>query len=772
MHSCARKLTAILILLLPGAGWGAAKKPLPSYDKDVQPILEKYCYDCHGDGMDKGGLALDAFKTREEMLAARDKWKMVAHNVHLGEMPPVKKPQPTLEQRDLINDWIDREVFKLDCDHPDPGRVTIRRLNRAEYNNTVRDLVGIDFHPADDFPVDDVGYGFDNIGDVLSVSPVLFEKYLAAAEKILNEAIVVGGPRLIGPVQKFEAEKMPTTGVAELYGKDFAMGLMREGEVYTNISISTPGEYLLRVRAFGQQAGKELPKLELRLNDQALATKQISALENAPETCEFKTALNAGELKLAAAYINNFRDPNNPNPDLRDRNLFIDSIELEGPLAIKPLPASHKRIFFKSPSGTNTNNVAREIIGRFAQRAFRRPIEKNELDRLFAIFDTAQKDAEPFEQSVKYALEAVLVSPHFLFRGELQPEPDNPKEIHNVDEYALATRLSYFLWSSMPDDELFALAEKKALRKNLRQQIKRMLADPRSQALVDNFASQWLQIRNLDHVTPAKETYPEWDGELRDAMKQETRLFFTAIFRENRSALEFLDADYTFVNERLAKHYGIDGVKGPEFRKVSLKGVRRGGLLTQGSILTITSNPTRTSPVKRGKWVLENILGSPTPPPPPNVPELGEVKEATGSLRQRMEEHRKNALCASCHSRMDPIGFGFENYDGVGLWRSKEGKFDIDPSGKLVSGESWKGPAELKIILLQSKKNEFINCLTEKLLTFALGRGIEYYDKCAIEKITRQMAAENYKFQSLITAIVESVPFQQRRGEEPRLAAK
>jgi len=297
-----------------------------------------------------------------------------------------------------------------------------------------------------------------------------------------------------------------------------------------------------------------------------------------------------------------------------------------------------------------------------------------------------------------------------------------------------------------------------------------MLADSRSDALVDNFAAQWLQIRNLANVAPAKETYPEWDNDLREAMEKETKLFFTAILRENRSVLEFLDADYTYVNERLARHYGIPGVTGKEFRRVSLKGTGRGGLLTQGSILTITSNPTRTSPVKRGKWVLENILGSPTPPPPPNVPELGEVKEAKGSLRQRMEQHRVNPMCSSCHSRMDPIGFGFENFDGVGLFREKDGNFPIDPSGKLVSGQTFAGPADLKHLLLQTRKEEFLSCFTEKVLTYALGRGLEYYDKCAIEKIVQSMPAQDYKFQSIITSVIKSVPFQKRRGEEPKLA--
>jgi hypothetical protein len=770
MHYALKLKSWLALLLLPGTAFSAPTSA-PSYEKEVQPILEKFCYDCHADGMSKGGLSLDTFESREAMLNARDKWSIVARHVRLGEMPPEKKPQPTLEEREAIIHWIDSEVFKVDCENPDPGRVTLRRLNRTEYNNTIRDLIGVDFHPADDFPADDVGYGFDNIGDVLSVSPVLFEKYLAAAVKITDAAIVVGGPKLSGPTIRLEAEQMETTADGGPYGKNFAMSLMREGEVHTNLSISTPGDYFIRVRAFGQQAGSELPKLALKINDQPISTNAISALENAPETFEIKTALKPGETKIAAAYINNFRDPNNSNPDLRDRNLFIDSIEIVGPLVIQPLPDSHKRIFFRNPNKPHERFSPKEILERFATRAFRRPVEPDELDRILSIFNTAQKDGEPFEQSIKYAIQAVLVSPHFLFRGEFLRRPDDPKAIQNIDEYALATRLSYFLWSTMPDDELFSLARKKSLRKNLDKQITRMLKDPRSNALVDNFGAQWLQIRGLDSVSPARETYPEWDNDLRQAMEQETKLFLGAIFRENRSVLDFLDADFTFVNERLARHYGISGVKGGQFQKVSLKGTGRGGLLTQGSILTITSNPTRTSPVKRGKWVLDNILGSPTPPPPPNTPELGEVKEAKGSLRQRMEQHRENPMCFSCHSRMDPIGFGFENFDGIGAYREMDGKFPIDPSGKLVSGQKFSGPAELKGVLLQYKKEEFLNCFTEKLLTYALGRGIEYYDKCTVEKIVAEMPANEYKFHSIIRGIIESVPFQKRRGEEPKLAS-
>lgn len=762
--------TILLVFVLVLAGIAQAKeKPAPNtaYETRVKPLMVKYCYDCHGDGMDKGGLALDAFNTPEEMFAKAQEWQLVIRNIRSGEMPPAKKPQPSAEEREIMAGWVETEVFKTDCDKPDPGRVTIRRLNRNEYNNTIRDLVGVDFQPASDFPMDDVGYGFDNIGDVLSVSPILFEKYLSAAEKVMEEAIQVGGPKLGGETRRLEAEKLKSTADGGPYGNNFAMSLMREGEIFTNINIEKKGEYFIRVRAFGQHAGDEPPKVELRLDGKAVGVKGINALENVPEIFELKLALEPGEKKLAAAYINNFRDPNNPNPDKRDRNLFIDYLEVVGPLAMQPLPLSHQKIFFKTPKEGETAKCARELVGSFAKKAFRRPLKQGELDRLMGLYSLALENGETFEEGVKLALQAVLVSPQFLFRSESQPNPNDPKAVHDVDEYALASRLSYFLWSTMPDDELFALAEKKALRKNLKKQVERMIQSPKSTALVKNFGAQWLQIRNLANVTPAKEVFPEFTPELRDAMGGETEKFFEYVMRENRSVLEFIDADYTFINEKLATLYGMDDVKGPEFRKVSLKGTERGGVLTHASILTITSNPSRTSPVKRGKWVLENLLGTPPPPAPPDVPELNEGKEAalSGTLRERMEQHRQKALCFSCHSRMDPIGFGFENFDGIGRWRNKDGKFDIDPGGELASGEKFETPAELKQILLKTRKDEFLRCLTEKMLTYALGRGVEYYDKCAVDKIVAKLGADDYKFQTLVMEVVKSAPFQKRRGE-------
>lgn len=732
----------------------------PSFEKEIQPLLKQYCFECHNDTKSKGDLSLEHYKSVETIRKDRKVWELVLKNVRSSEMPPKKKPQPTQDERDRLAAFVESQIFRVDPKNPDPGRVTIRRLNRAEYNNTIRDLVGVEFRPADDFPVDDVGYGFDNIGDVLSIPPILLEKYLAAAEKILAAAIVENGPVFDGPKKRIEAEKLPTTADGSQPYGGFAFALNKEGEIYTTHRFESAGEYIIRARAFGQQAGPEAPKLELRLDGKAIKVFEVYAVEGKEQNYETKLRIEPGDHRLAAAYINNYVTRQG------DRNLLIDYIDVVGPVSPQPYPETHRRIFFE-PAPQDHDAYARQVIERFAKRAFRRPVEREEIDRLLALYQMARKDGDSFERSVQVALSAVLVSPHFLFRGEIQPDPNNPKAVHPVNEFALASRLSYFLWSTMPDERLFELAGKKALRKNLETEVERMLKDPRSRALVDNFASQWLQIRNLANVTPDKKTFPGWDSDLRDAMRRETELFFENIIREDRSVLELIDANYSFLNERLARHYGVDGVSGDQFQKVIFKDRERGGILTQGSVLTITSNPTRTSPVKRGKWILENILGAPPPPPPPDVPELSESKEAvlSGSLRQRMEQHRETPICASCHARMDPIGFGFENFNGIGAWRDKDGDFPVDAAGELSSGEHFADAAGLKKIIVDKKRSEFVDCLASKMLTFALGRGMEYYDRASIDEVERTLEKRRYRFSGLVLGVVKSPAFQLRRGE-------
>jgi mono/diheme cytochrome c family protein len=613
-----------LLTLATGRAPAADTPPQPgSFTRQVAPLLKQYCTGCHGGAKPRGSLALDAFRDDASAGKSREVWDRVLKNIRAGDMPPAKKPRPTAAEVDTLAAWVEATFARVDCGKIDPGRPTIHRLNRVEYNNTVRDLVGVDFQPADDFPADDVGNGFDNIGDVLSLPPILLEKYLAAAEKITDTAF-----------------KTPT----------------------------------LRKRIL---------------------------------ICE-------------------------PSPQLS---------QLE---------------------------CSRKVLENFARRAYRRPVGPDEVDRLVRFVRLAESQGDGYERGLQLAVEAVLVSPHFLFRVELDPFlPRLSAAVsHPVSDYELASRLSYFLWSTMPDEELFAKAKDGTLHKAdvLEGQVRRMLQDPKSQALVENFGDQWLGLRNLKTMTPDPTAFPGFDDSLRSAMLQETELFFGAIVREDRSLLDFLDADFTFVNGRLAKHYGIPGVQGEQFQRVKLTDGRRGGLLTQASVLTVTSNPTRTSPVKRGKWILENILNAPPPPPPPNVPELKETKLLSGTLRQRMEQHRANPSCAACHARMDPLGFCLENYDAVGAWRTTDGGLPIDPSGTLPGGQSLRDPAELKAVL-KGRAEEFGRCLAEKMLTYALGRGLEPADKCTVDQVVAALAKDQYKFSRLVLEIVKSEPFQKRRGK-------
>jgi hypothetical protein len=767
-----RIFSSLLFLALAGgiAVWAATKGPTRRTStpaiKEIQPVLNEYCYGCHNEQKKKGGLSLEAYRDAKSIQADVTTWKEVLRRVRAGEMPPESKPQPSMDQRDKLAAWIEAQLFPVDCDNPDPGRVTIRRLNRVEYNNTVHDLVGVAFSPADDFPADDSGYGFDNIGDALSVSPLLLEKYLAAAEKILDSAIV-DEHSFQPPRRRFTGDKLKNTrGGAVVDGNVF--GLSSQGEAYAE-DFWRPGKYRMKVSAYAQQAGPEKARMALMVDGQERLTVEVTGKERSPAEYQLELTLTEGKHRFGAAFLNDYYNPDDPDPKNRDRNLFIEAIEVTGPLDPPPLkiPDTHRRIFTCAPQENTTNQCSRTIIADFTRRAYRRPVTPAEVDRLAALAARARNDGESFEGSVKIALQAVLVSPHFLFRGEFQPEPNKPQARLPLDDFALASRLSYFLWSSMPDDILFALAEKKRLRKNLTVEVRRMLKDPKSLEFVRNFGGQWLQIRNLDLMQPDPGVFSAFDPELRKAMRTETELFLASLIEEDRSVLDLLTGEYTFLNERLARHYALPGVQGAEFRKVSLKGTGRAGVLTHASVLTISSNPTRTSPVKRGKWVLENLLAQAPPPPPPNVPPLDETKQAAAgaSLRQRMEQHREDPMCSSCHSVMDPIGFSLEHFDGIGAWRNKEGTFPIDASGLLPSGEKFEGAEGLVALISSKRREQFVRCLAEKVLTYALGRGLEYYDRCALDKITERVSRDDYRFSALILSVVESVPFQMRRGD-------
>lgn len=727
------------------------------FNGTVAPFLTKYCADCHTGNDATAGVQLDLFKKAKHVQDYRKTWERILVMLQTGLMPPPDSEKPKQDEVAPIVAWVQQRLDNVDCDGPRVvGRVTIRRLNRAEYNNTIRDLVGLDFQPAADFPADDVGYGFDNIGDVLTLPPILLEKYLDAAEQIVNRAIVTPEDRQ--PV-KTVLDASDLSG-----GGEWAnfRSLLSSGEVYYDFEFSHEADYVIRIEAGADQAGNELAKMQLRLARKPVKTIEVDATRNAPKKYEVRFKAPKGKHRLAVSFLNDYYKPDDPDPKNRDRNLFIGTWEIEGPLDLPPaeLTETHKRIIFMTPDAKRpADRCARIVITKFADRAWRRPATPDEVNRLMKLFEKGHKAGMSFEASLKLPLQAVLVSPHFLFRVEKEPKPG---ETRPISEHELATRLSYFLWSSMPDEELRKLADAGKLRVNLEGQVRRMLRDPKAWALVENFADQWLQIRNLDTISIDRKRFPAWGRQLKEAMRQETRLYFEYIMREDRSLLELIDSDYTFVNETLAKHYGIEGIKGEEFQKVVLRDRRRGGVLTQASVLTITSNPTRTSPVKRGKWIMEQILGTEPPPPPPDVPELatGPLK---GTLREQMEQHRANPSCAVCHVQMDSLGFGFENFDPIGGWREKDGQHKIDASGELPGGKTFDGPASLKAIL-KADTDAFRRSFAEKMLTYALGRGVEHEDSCTIEDIRAAMAAGGDKFSSLVLAIVKSEPFQKREG--------
>lgn len=748
-----------------------ALKPIPAavqkatYPRDIQPLMKKYCFSCHQGDMAKGGVALDGYKDEAGLAAERTTWKKVFDNVNGDLMPPGDKPQLEDSERDLLLGWLESKILAVNCNGPrDPGRVTIRRLNRSEYNNTVKDLLGIEFKPADDFPADDVGYGFDNIGDVLSLPPLLFEKYLGAADKIVKAAIVDPNTK---PGKILLAREMQHTLGG---GHGDGWNLNSNGEVFQEFEFAKNGEYEFRVTAYGQQAGSDLPKLALKIDGKEARDWNIKGKEDSPETLETKVKVLAGKFKVAAAFTNDFYDKDNPDPRKRDRNLVVVKIEIKGPLGVADdnLPESHKRVIPTQPTSGNRASVAKTVVRNFASRAFRRPATDDEVTKLLGLVSLAEKEGDSWERGIQLACQAVLVSPHFLFKVELDPESGKSSgPAYAVSDYELATRLSYFLWSSLPDEELLKVAKAGTLRKfgTLDLQVKRMLKDERSQALIENFAGQWLQLRMLSQIKPDPKRFSTFTPELAADMRIETEKFLAHVIREDKSLMDLLDANYTFVNERLAKHYGLPDVTGDEFRKVSLMDGKRGGLLGQASILTVTSNPTRTSPVKRGKWIMENLLDSPPPTPPPGVPELDDAKQKlTGSLRQRMEQHRENPACASCHQRMDPLGFGLENYDAIGAWREKDEDFVIDASGELPGGETFKSPGELRAIL-KKREADFRTCVTKKLLTYALGRGVEFEDQCTVTAIASGVAKQNNKFSALVLEIVRSDAFQKRRAK-------
>ncbi|MDX1927297.1 MAG: DUF1592 domain-containing protein [Pirellulaceae bacterium] len=755
----------------------------------VQPLLREHCLGCHSGAEPEAGLSLEHFDSPKAFLKGRRIWEKAVQRMALGDMPPKESNKLDDAKRKFLIEWITSTIKDFECGlTPNPGQVTLRRLNASEYRNTIRDLVGIDYKPAENFPADDVGYGFDNIGDVLTLPPLLMEKYVIAAEEISEQAIMTP------PADKqFEANYAGNQLMLKdgQNSGDMILTLASTADAMIEEQIPWPGAFQLTVTASGDQAGNEPCKMQVLVDDKPVKELVVRNSREQPEDIKLPLRLRAGKRKIALRFTNDFYVEKKGDTPQQDRNLHIHYVSLTGTQASKAkldptkLSKSHKAIFFVEPkTDADIPKVTRTVIERLTSRAYRRMATPEELKALTDMAAALQADGESYEASIQAVLQALLISPKFLFRvepprgepgGEQRGEPrgeprgEGLEAYRNLDDYELATRMSYFLWSSMPDDKLLALAWGKKLRTGttIEDQIKRMLADPRSNEFIDNFAGQWLTLRKLKSFKPDPQMFPKWNDDINKLAYFETMNFFRGAIREDLSIMRLLDADFTYLNEPMAAYYGIPNVKGNNFRKVSLEGTNRAGLLTHASVLAVTSNPTRTSPVKRGKWILDNLLATPPPPAPPGVPELKEKGELVGTLRQRLEQHRADPACASCHKLMDPLGFALENFDAVGQWRTQDGGQAIDPSGELPDGSRVNGVAQLRQTLLTKNKEQFARCVTEKMLTYALGRGLEYYDKCAVDKIMAALQKNDYKLSTLIIEIVKSDPFQKKGEREP-----
>ena len=774
----------------------------PGSGSSARATLDRYCITCHNQKRPTADLALDTLDLGNVAANARTLEK-VAARLRSRTMPPVGLPRPDRATYDAVAVSIEAALDAHGAAHPDPGRPVIHRLNRAEYANAVRDLLALDVDVRALLPADDSGYGFDNISDVLSLSPALLERYMSAAGKISR--LAVGDPAIRPAVQTYSIPQ--TLLQRDRMGEGMPFGT--RGGASVQHYFPADGEYEIRIRLQRTHASQirglgEPNDIELRLDrkrvrqftvggdgprDPWSAVPSASPYEQtADDKLVARLSVSAGPHHLAVAFPRKSGLPEGvQEPDLsvatyeyagdRDEAMGVATIDVTGPfntVGVGDTP-SRRRIFV---CRDNSDACAATILRTLARRAYRRPVTDADVAGLMEFYRSGRAAAGSaallkgapydFETGIEFALRSILVDPDFLFFVERDPAGVPSGSLYRVTDLQLASRLSLFLWSSIPDDELLTLAEKNELSDPavLGRQVERMLADPRAAALVGNFAGQWLHLRNVRSVAPDPEAFPEFDENLRDALRQETELFIEHQLRQNRSVVELLTANYTFLNERLAKHYGVPGIWGPQFRRVELGDSVRRGLLGQGSILTVTSYANRTSPTLRGKWILENLLAAPPPAPPPDVPSLDEGSASDGlSVRERMEQHRRNAVCASCHAQMDPFGLALENFDAVGKWRTRDGQAGIDASTSLPDGSTFDGPAGLRT-LLAAQPDRFTAALTEKLLTYALGRGVEYHDRPAIRRIVRDAAPSGYTWSSLVVGIVRSTPFQMRRASE------
>lgn len=778
------RATAAFLWLLASLTAAAQSVPAPG---DYTALLNQHCLTCHNNDLKVAQLTLQGADLAN-VAGNRAFWEKVLRKVETRAMPPSGAPPLGNENRTKLVAYLTRQLDLAAAEEPDPGRTIIRRLNRAEYSNAIRDLLALDINPGESLPPDDSGYGFDNIGDVLSLSPVRVERYLSAARRVAR--LAVGNTDIKPEVAAFDAlfdgslirasRNAPRAARYERVSEDLPFGSM--GGLSINYPFPVDAEYVFKIKmsepsGFTETAPPVGQILELRrtvkagLRHVGLTFMRSDSVPEVLPTVGRRFGRTPDgtsylDLRLGGERLELYEVPE----ALRGRE--INELSILGPYNITGPgdSASRRRIFSCMPeSAAEEEPCAREILTSLGRRAFRRPPTEGDLEPLLAIYEQGRSGGNSFDRGIESALVALLVSPKFLFRIERDPAGSAPGSVYKVDDFELASRLSFFLWSSIPDEELLQVAEDSQLRnpKILQQQITRMLDDPKSNAFVSNFAGQWLLLRNLDQVTPDPAAFPQFDDSLREGFQRESELFFNAILRESRPITELLDADFTFVNERLAEFYKIPGVYGPRFRRVELADSTRGGLLGQGSVLTVTSYPTRTSVVLRGKWILENLLGAPPPPPPPNVPPL-ELQDSTRklSVREAMEQHRANPSCAACHARMDPIGFALENFDGIGRWRETENDIGIDPTGSLPDGTEFHGPTGLKQLLLSQNRNEFVSTFAEKLMIYALGRGLEPQERPAVRAVIRKAENQGLTMRALIDSIVESPQFQMRRTPE------
>jgi cytochrome c553 len=758
-----------------------AAQPKPSASP-VTALVQNYCVDCHNADKKKGDVDFEAISL-EDWSQHPDVWEKVVRKLRTRQMPPVGKPRPDEAAYNTTLSRLESTLDKISAQHPEPGRTeTIRRLSRTEYQNAIRDLLSLEIDAAALLPKDESSHGFDNLA-VGDLSPTLLDRYISAAQKISR--LAVGAPRRAQGGDTFRIRP-------DLTQEEHVEGLPigTRGGMLVPYNFPRDGEYEVQIRLTRDrnehvEGLNESHQLEVLLDRQRIQVLTVSPPTDRKDYdavdahLKVRFPVTAGPHGVGVTFLKNpsdlletKRQPYNAHFNMHRHPRIspaIFQVSINGPYESSGPgdTPSRRRIFVCSPSKPeDEENCAQRILSALMRRAYRGPVTETDLAQPMEFFRRARKESG-FEGGIENALSAVLISPQFLFRVEKDPTDVAPNTPYKISDLDLASRLSFFLWSSIPDDELLDAAIRGELHRPnvLNQQVRRMLADPRSRNLVNNFADQWLYLRNLESITPDLRLFPDFDDNLRQAFRQETELFFESVMREDRSALDLLKADYTFLNERLAKHYGIANVYGSRFRRVTLaKDDQRGGLLRQGSILTVTSYATRTSPVVRGKWILENILGTPPPPPLPNVPALKDnILSATLTVRERLAEHRANTACASCHNLMDPVGFALENFDAIGRWRTVEDGVPVDNSGGLPDGSKFNGVAGLERGLLQ-RPEIFVGTLTEKLMTFALGRGLETYDAPAVRKVIREAQAKDYRFSSIILGLVQSTPFTMRKS--------